>query len=508
MSQSIKTVPRRRFRLPGLRQRSDGMTETSGTSVSRRRAVQTLGISGAVVAFNAATGLWATAAEAATANALDKLPRFDGTLHIDAATRKQYAQDYGRIVHEYPLAVLKPASAADVRRMLVFARRHGIRIVGRGQGHTVFGQSQLLAGVVIDISHLRTIHSITTDEIDVDTGIRWNALLKATLKQGLMPPALTDYIGQTVGGTLSVGGIGGTAHRHGAQIDHVRELQVVTGDGRLVVCSEQQEPDLFNAALAGQGQVAVIVRAKMALVRAPLRIRVFDLIYPDLQTMTAEVTRLIDEGRFDFLEGFSLPQANGIWIHLLQAGTYYTPPSEPDDTTLLAGLHDVRAVMQIEDLFFWDFANRVQVDDSDVQLHPWIDLMLPYPAIDGFVAHVEQTLKPVLPGDVFSILLIPMKPSLFTRPLFRAPASDHAFGFGILRYMPPGDEQAVSEALAYNRQLFDRCLALGGTHYPISAVRLEREDWERHYGAEFSRLATAKARYDTDNVIGSGPDIF
>ncbi len=485
------------------------MDQPFGPQPSRRRTLQTLGIGGAVVAFNTATGLWATSAEAAADKAPDnKLPRFDGSLHIDAATRKQYARDYGGIVHEYPLAVLKPGSAADVRRMLVFARRHGIRIVGRGQGHTVFGQSQLLAGVVIDISSLRTIHSITAGEIDVDAGIRWNALLKATLKQGLMPPALPDYIGQTVGGTLSVGGIGGMVHRHGAQIDQVRELQVVTGDGRIVVCSGQQEPDLFNAALAGQGQVAVILRAKMALVRAPLRIRLFNLIYADLPTMTAEATRLIDEGRFDFLEGFSLPQAGGLWIHLLQAGTYYTPPSAPDDDTLLAGLQDVRAVMQAEDLFFWDFANRVQADDADVQLHPWIDLMLPYPAIDGFVAHVERTLKPAAPGDVFSILLIPMKPSLFTRPLFRAPASSHAFGFGILRYMPPGDEQAVSEALAYNRQLFDRCLALSGTHYPISAVQLEREDWERHYGAEFSRLAAAKAGYDPDNVIGSGPDIF
>jgi cytokinin dehydrogenase len=492
------------------------MKETSTGSVSRRKAVQALGIGSAVVAFNTASGLWATSAEASTSSAgvFDKLPRFDGTLHIDAATRKQYAQDFGHIVHEYPLAVLKPGSVDDVKRMLAFARRHGIRIVGRGKGHTTFGQAQILAGVVIDISRLQTIHSITAAdaaeaaEADVDVGIRWNALLKSTLRQGLMPPALTDYIGQTVGGTLSVGGIGGMVHRQGAQIDNVRELHVVTGDGEFVVCSETRDPELFEAALAGQGQVALIVRAKVKLVRAPARIRVFNLIYADLPTMTAEVTRLIEEQRFDFLEGFSLPQANGLWIHLLQAGSYYTPPAEPDDAALLAGLHDVRIALQIEDTDFWTFANRVQIDDSAGQPHPWIDLILPYPAVDGFVDAVERTLKPVAEGDLFSVLLIPMKPSLFSRPLFRAPRSEHAFGFGILRYLPPGNSDAVAQALAYNRRLFDECLGMGGTHYPISAVQLERNDWKRHYGPEFDRLVRAKACHDPGNVLASGPDIF
>jgi cytokinin dehydrogenase len=224
--------------------------------------------------------------------------------------------------------------------------------------------------------------------------------------------------------------------------------------------------------------------------------------------MTAEVTRLIEEQRFDFLEGFSLPQANGLWIHLLQAGSYYTPPAEPDDAALLAGLHDVRIALQTEDTEFWTFANRVQIDDSAGQPHPWIDLILPYPAVDGFVDAVERTLKPVTEGDLFSILLIPMKPGLFSRPLFRAPSSEHAFGFGILRYLPPGNDDAVAQALAYNRQLFDQCLDLGGTHYPISAVQLERADWKRHYGPEFDRLVHAKARHDPGNVLASGPDIF
>jgi cytokinin dehydrogenase len=468
--------------------------------ISRRGAVKTL-----VIGFNAVTASWVTQAQAHAQADFHGLPSIDGTLHLDEATRTEYADDFGGIVHEQPLAVLKPRSVDDIRHLLRFAGRLGIRVVGRGRGHTVFGQSQVRGGLVIDISTLNEIHRLDGDSIEVDAGIRWNELLKATLERGLMPPALTDFIGQTVGGTLSVGGIGGMTHRHGAQIDNVRELQVVTGGGRLLRCSEHHRRDLFDAVLAGQGQVGIVVRATVELVAAPQRIRIFNLVYFNLAALTAEMQRLMDDQRFEFLEAFAIPQSNGARVYLLQAGSYYRPPAAPDDTALLAGLNDARNFMTIEDRDFSEFANRVQVPFTGA--HPWIDLILPQPGIESFVAHVEQTLKPLIAGDRFSILLIPMRTDRFTRPLFRAPTTKFAFGFGILRFMPD-DKNAVEQALNYNRSLFDQCRDVGGTHYPISAVRLDRDDWVRHYGAQFARLALAKVRHDPANVLTGGPDLF
>jgi FAD/FMN-containing dehydrogenase len=66
----------------------------------------------------------------------------------------------------------------------------------------------------------------------------------------------------------------------------------------------------------------------------------------------------------------------------------------------------------------------------------------------------------------------------------------------------------VEEIVAYNRTLYDRYGDLGGTNYPISAVRLTRDDWESHYGPHWGRLLRAKRRHDPDNVFASGPDIF
>jgi cytokinin dehydrogenase len=475
---------------------------SASSSLSRRDAVKRLG----VIGFSAAAQSWITAAHGAPA--FTGVPPLDGTLHVDVETCTAYAQDFGAIVHEQPLAVLKPGSVDDVVAMLGFARRHGIRIVGRGRAHTAFGQAQVAAGIVIDISTLQRVRRITDDEIEVDAGMRWSALLKETLQRGRMPPALTDYIGQTVGGTLSVGGIGGMTQGRGLQVDHVTALDVVGGTGERFTCSAEQNSDLFEAVLAGQGQVGVIVGATMKLVPAPRRIRIYDLVYASLGAMLADMRTLMDDKRVEFQEAFAIPQGDG-WLYLLQAGNFYSPPAQPPaQAAVLRGLHDTRADLRLEDHGFEAFANRVPAEMA-VQPHPWIDLMLPAEAAEDFVAHVQQTLRPVAAGDSFSILLIPMRPATFTRPLFRAPVSTHAFGFGILRYLPPGlDAATIDGVLAYNRSLFERSRSLGGTHYPISALRMDRADWVRHYGNQFDRLAAAKRRFDPANLLAGGPDIF
>jgi cytokinin dehydrogenase len=476
------------------------------STLSRRGAIKALLGGAAVVGFHAATGTWVTAAQAAELPDFAKLPPLDGTLHLDEATRAEYGQDFGQIVFEKPLAVLKPGSERDISRVIRFARRNHIRIVGRGKSHTTYGQSQHQAAVTIDMSALATIHGITDDSITVDAGIRWHDLLKATLEHGLMPPVLPDYIGQTVGGTLSVGGIGAMTFRYGAQVDHVLELNVVTGEGQQIQCSAKHRRDLFEAVLAGQGQVAVITQAVLRLVPAPSTVRLYDLFYPDLATLIGDLNHLIDDQRFDQLEGWALPQPGGTWAYLLEAIAFHTSAGQPDDAALLAGLRHLPAATQTADMSFWEWSTRVPLN-LPKQPHPWIDLIVPGSAIAGFVGDVQATIKPLAPSDSFSILLIPMQPAHFTRPLFRAPKEQHAFGFGILRFSP-FDQNVIGQILEFNRSLYDKNRDLGGTHYPISALRLTADDWQQHYGPHWGALLAAKRRYDSDNVLASGPDVL
>jgi cytokinin dehydrogenase len=225
----------------------------------------------AVVGFDTGRRSWVRAAQLARGQfaLAEGFPSFDGSLLTDGASLAAAADDFGQLVHRQPTAVLKPGSVNDVVEMVRFARRNGIKVAARGQGHSTQGQSQVEAGVVVDMSTLAAIHEVNPADALVDGGVRWIDLLQQTVPQGLTPPTLVDFLELSVGGTLSLGGIGSQSFRYGPQVDNVLELRVVTGEGELVSCSPSHNRDLFEAARSGLGQFGLIVGARVRLVPAP-----------------------------------------------------------------------------------------------------------------------------------------------------------------------------------------------------------------------------------------------
>ncbi len=224
--------------------------------VSRRTFLRgSLSAAAAVVGFDTVLRGWVSAAELPRGRfaLAEGFPVFDGSLLTDGASLAAAADDYGHMVHRQPSAVLKPGSVNDVVEMVRFARRNGIKVAARGQGHSTQGQAQVEAGVVVDMSTLAAVREVNPADALVEGGARWIDLLQQTIPQGLTPPTLVDFIELSIGGTLSLGGIGGQAFRHGPQVDNVLELQVVTGEGELVTCSLSHNRTLFDAARSGLG---------------------------------------------------------------------------------------------------------------------------------------------------------------------------------------------------------------------------------------------------------------
>jgi FAD/FMN-containing dehydrogenase len=95
------------------------------------------------------------------------------------------------------------------------------------------------------------------------------------------------------------------------QTGNVLELNVVTGDGNELTCSPASNPDLFDGVRAGLGQCGIITRASLRLVRAPARVRRFQLSYRNLGALTADHRLVLTEQRFDQLQGAILPDGPG-----------------------------------------------------------------------------------------------------------------------------------------------------------------------------------------------------
>jgi FAD/FMN-containing dehydrogenase len=402
----------------------------------------------------------------------------------------------------------------DIARMVRFAREQGLRIAMRGQGHATFGQAQVQAGIVVDSSALATIHSIGSDRAVVDAGVQWADLVRSAFALGLTPPVLTDYLELSVGGTLSLGGIGGTASHFGPQVENVFELEVVTGRGEIRCCSRDNDRDLFDAALAGLGQCALIVRATVRLVPAETNATVFDLFYADIATYVRDQRMLLADGRLDYLEGQVVADPSGTGSqYMIEAATFFTPPESPDVTALLAGLSDQAGARQTTTESYLDFAFRIEPTVALLKTlglwttpHPWFAVFVPDSTVEQYVGGIVATLTEADTGGG-PILFYPFRRSLIRTPLLRVPAEDF-FTFNLLRFPPTDDPATIDAMVADNRRLYDGAVRAGGTLYPLGSVPLSPADWVVQYGPVFSFLAEAKQRFDPDDVLTPGEGIF
>jgi FAD/FMN-containing dehydrogenase len=468
--------------------------------------------------WNVLTRQWTNALGGA---AVDRVPDLDGALIVDGDELVQASRDLGNLVHARPGAVLRPASAADIARMIAFCSQHEIAVAARGEAHTTHGQGLVDGGLIIDMTALRTVHSVTPDGADVDAGVLWSDLVIAAARHNLRVSTLTGYLKLTVGGTLSVGGIS-PAWREGAQIDQVQALQVVTGRGDVEWCSPSTKPDLFYGALGGLGQVAIITRAVLGLTRMPQLVRTWRLPYVDVEDSFAAMRQLMAHDQVDELYCMVLaPERGTPPVYLVHASKYFDAGPAADDAHVLrdlpAGASATGGETTDSDYLSHAFAIDEVIDemrsgDWDRRAKPWFDIFLPDTAVQEYIADVVPKLTAQdwsLPHGGGFVLLFPHLRRKFTCPRLRLPEDELVWLFDILDVGPaPGrDHTYGSRMVRRNHRLWDRARAVGGVRYPIGALTFGPEEWRAHYGHIFNEVVSTRHRYDPASILTPGPGI-
>ena len=484
--------------------------------VSRRQFTK-LAIGAAVVGFNPDARSWVTQTSD-TARPFDRVPRLDGALLLDEESRRAIATDEGYMFHRVPGAVLRPGSVQDVVAMVRYANQHKLKVAIRGNGHSRYGQTQAEAGVVIDSRSLNTIRVRTPQSADAQSGVVWSAVADATLPKGLTPRMFPGTCLEllTVGGTLNAGGIGNMSPHYGALVDNVTDLDVVTGDGRLVACSPEHESELFDMVLAGQGQCGVIVRAGLPLMPAPTHVVYHELTYTDLDAYLSDQLRLAREGSFDGQRGTMIRDQSGTWSFRIEIGKFFTAPNEPNIPALEGDLHFASAAAPVR-MTYHDYLFRSLYavpgaggDAGHPRPSPCITMWIPASATRAYLDNV-LSLSPeaaaLAPFQGFGCY--PLNTRRFTRPLFKVPSEEQVFSFWLFRSVKPSDEAALSALLASNRDLLAKMTAVGGKRYAPYSMVISPEEWQAHYGPEvWPRFVAAKAKYDPNRVLSPHPAIF
>lgn len=158
-----------------------------------------------------------------------------------------------------PGLIIQCSGTADVIDAVDLAGRHDLLVAVRAGGHHVAGHSVSEGGLVID---LRRMNGVWVDPeqrlVHVQGGAIWGDVDREAQAFGLAVPggvvSTTGVAGLTLGG-----GIGWLHRKWGLSCDALKSAEVVTADGKRIVCSEDENADLFWGLRGGGGNFGIVV---------------------------------------------------------------------------------------------------------------------------------------------------------------------------------------------------------------------------------------------------------
>lgn len=203
---------------------------------------------------------------------------------------------------------------------------HGL---GRSYGDSCLNDGRDLA----DCTRLTRFQSFDAESgvLRCECGVTLAEIVEIAIPQGWFLPVTPGTKFVTVGGAIANDVHGKNHHRAGTFGHHVRKMAIYRSDYGLVICSPQENPDLFRATIGGLGLTGIIAWAEIQLRRiSSSRINTETIPYHSL----AEFQRLSSESD----EAFEYTAA---WIDCL-AGV-------GPQGIFLRGNHDKKPNLEVRD---------------------------------------------------------------------------------------------------------------------------------------------------------------
>ncbi|MEW2139588.1 D-arabinono-1,4-lactone oxidase [Streptomyces sp. NPDC005409] len=164
-----------------------------------------------------------------------------------------------------PTRVVTPASVGELQEAVRRAAEEGLRVKAVGTGHS-FTAAAATDGVLVRPQALAGVRGIdrAAGTVTVEAGTVLKDLNRALAREGLSLTNMGDIMEQTVSGATSTG-THGTGRDSASIAAQIRGLELVTADGRLMTCSEKENPEVFAAARIGLGALGIVTAITFAV---------------------------------------------------------------------------------------------------------------------------------------------------------------------------------------------------------------------------------------------------
>jgi FAD/FMN-containing dehydrogenase len=439
---------------------------------------------------------------------LDKLVQGDVLGRADdgyASAREVYSTR----ASTQPFAIVYAESARDVQRTVLWARRHKLRIAPRSGGHSYGGYS-LSPGVVVDVSRLNRI-AVGSGQATIGAGAKLYAVYATLADHGVTIPAGScPTVG--IGGLALGGGIGLAGRKFGLTCDSIREVRIVTADGKALVANARQHSDLFWACRGGGGGNFGIVTSFIFRTHPVGNVTTYQCSWPWARAKQA-------------IQGWQAwaPHAPAELMSLLDLGAGSPSP------TVTSGGQFFGTETKLRSLLSQLFAATGQPSGYSVKTRTYMEAQRLWancrdaatctsPAHSTFKAKSDYANKPLSaaaidvlvrgfdshdPGLGGAAVLLDASGGAVNRVPKGATAFVHRDALFSMQYIASwGSSSAEQANLAWIRKLYaDMRPYVSGFAYQ-NYIDPELATWKHaYYGANLPRLARVKRKYDPKNVF-------
>jgi FAD/FMN-containing dehydrogenase len=373
---------------------------------------------------------------------IEDLQAVVGKAHVlTGSDTDRHAQDWMRKHAGAPVAVVRPASTAEVSACVRVAAVHGVPVVPISGNTGLVGGTMTTGGLLLSVERLNRIRALKRDArlVVAEAGVILTRLHEAAEAEGLYFPLWFGARGTAMlGGVLSTNAGGSNVLRYGSTRALCLGLEVVLADGRVLdLMSELHKDnsgyDLKQMFIGAEGTLGIITAAVMKLVPAPLAHATATVAARSLGDALTLLNRMqaATGGRveaFEFMPrgysdrlrvarpdlGLPFDDVPEVTI-LIEAATTAPAEAEPDETgevPLVGVLEGILAEMMAEGLItdavlarneqqrraMW--ARREAAAEILFGLKPVVDtdVCLPLDRVEAFLSEALRRLEALDPG--------------------------------------------------------------------------------------------------------------
>jgi len=269
---------------------------------------------------------------------ISKLTDIVGKENISTSKEELISYAYDAVNQKFlPEAVVFPANAEEISRILKLANQEQFPVIPRGAGSGFTGGAlPVLGGVVLVTTRLNRIIEIDTDNLTavVEPGVICGEFQKEVEKYGLYyPPDPASLAFSTLGGNVAECAGGPSALKYGVTRDYVTGVEVVLPTGEILNLGVRTLKgvlgyDLTRLIVGSEGTLAIITKIYLRLIPKPpatvTLLILFKRIEDSAKTVSAIIRSKIIPAKLELMDKSSIECVNN-----------YRPLNFPEDTRAL-----------------------------------------------------------------------------------------------------------------------------------------------------------------------------